>query len=250
MYNLQDMIDSDFDGIYNNVFIVGDIVGVEGEGIYSGIRQKLVLIKTTRKGSKSHYVTVILPHCESTEKLIRNRTKVMITGKIDASFTFNTQNVKHMFIKPYGIKELPRDFSIEDTGEFYIDYTIYNRVILEGEVVGTPTKKLIKSSGLYLYKFKIKFLGEGNKYRTANCTLWETVKDNVNIKEGLNIRIISCLSVNSDNIISIDDSIKKGQDTNIENNSNTFYNYYNLIVQKIYDLDKVPDNIVRRLYNI
>lgn len=243
MYDIDKMHRNNFKDVYNDAFIVGDIVGIEERGIHAGVEQLLVLVRTHRKGSKSHFVLVMLPDCSETLDLIDKKSRIIIQGKLDVSFTFNFENSKYVFINPSKITEVNRDFKMKELKEFYLNYTLYNRVILEGQIIGEPTRKFIKSSGVYLNKFKLKLKGMDGKNKTVNCTLWETVKDMVELRDGLNIKVVSSLSTNNSKIVGMEKNTPKVEGT-------VNYNYYNLIVQKIYDLDNIPEKIAQKIYNI
>lgn len=225
------------DSTENKAYIIGKITGEYCRGSHLGVNQVLVLVEDLRKAGKKCYVLVMLPDCESTTELVNKKAIVLASGVLTSSYIFNGDDVKHVFIEPDNVKELSEDFSLEEVKQFYLNYTLYNRTVLKGEISTDPTYKIVKSVGRGLYKFKLKFRDNTNKQKTVNCTLWDTVNELTKLEKGDNILIVG--SMNTTNRITL------GLTTNTEEKD---YTTYNMLVQKIVDLDNSPEKIAELLY--
>lgn len=173
----------------NKVFVLGELLGVEESGLYNGIQQDLVLMKTERAGNKPLYVWIVLPKHEKTTALIKRKGKVFIEGFMTISYTFNNRAVSHTFIVPKKVDILTEEVEIEKSSDFYMNYTVNNRVILEGVVSGEPWREYIPPADNSVTRFLLE-IKVGNKKRKIYCTMWDTVNDIEDFKVGMNVRVV------------------------------------------------------------
>lgn len=234
------LMDKDFEGVSNRAYILGDIVRVEGRGVHRGIRQLLVLVKSCKKIGKKSYSLVVLPDCKETESKVKRNARIYAEGILEVSYTFNNDEVKHVFVQPEVVKEIEGDVGVEQDIDFYMNYTMYNRVVLNAVINTQPHKRRVKSSRAGLNKFKIKFKGGGGRYRTINCILWDTVNDLPELDVGMRVKVIGSLLVLNSDIV---DS-NRTDDYSGKNKRTT----YTLIIQKVFDLDMKPEKLAKKLY--
>ena len=228
----------------NKAYIIGKILRLESKGVHDGVNQVLVCVEDLRESKKRNHALVLLPDCASTNELIEKNAIIHAEGILTASYTFNNLEKKHIFIVPNTVKELPEDFKLDPIDEFYLNYTLYNRVILRGVISSEPTTRYIDSVGRSLMRFKLNFLGDGGREKSINCTLWETVNDLSHIKKGDEVGIIASFNITNRYTL----SRERSEAENKETKETKDYTSYNLLVQKIYDLGRSPEAIAEEIY--
>lgn len=228
----------EYKGINNEAYIIGKIIKVEGEGIHGGVRQVIVCVEELRESEKKNHVLLLLPKCESTFKLIEKKSVIKAEGILTSSYTFNNNEKKHTYIVPSNVEVLDKEYKLEAEEEFYLNYTLYNRVIMRGKVCSEPTFRYIESVGKGLYRFKINYEGDGGKESNINCTLWETVNDINKLSKGDKIFIVGSFKITNKFTLNYPEKIVDDSE----------YTTYNILVQKIYDLSTSPEDIAKEIY--
>lgn len=219
--------DVDTKGVSNKSHVIGEITDLLGEGIHRGEEYYLVLVRAIKVEGRRNYVSVILPKEEEYKNLIDKKAIIYAEGAVVSSFNFNDNEVKHIYINPYKIEEVKEEFKVERENEFYVNYTLCNRVVLKGVVDNKSTVKYIESMGMNLTKFRLK----SKSGATFNCTLWDTVKSIEDITEGLPVEIVGSMSVLTKDIV----NRHRRKEARVESNEDR--TTYNILVQKI-SIDK------------
>lgn len=179
----------------NKVSLIGEFIGIEEDGFYNGKRSIVVLFKTNRDKNKSLYVWVGFENNNKNVNFILdnlNKT-VYIEGYLNVTYTFNDKAVSHTFIIPEIIDILKEEEILEinntNVSDFVTSYTVNNRVLLEGKIVGEVWKEFIEPVNNHVTRFQIE-ISINDKLRRIYCTVWDTVNDIEELKAGLNIRVI------------------------------------------------------------
>lgn len=213
----------------NKALVVGKIMKIYEKGMFNDVASVLVLLKPLEVRGKVNYSLVLLPDCEKTYEYIGKN--VYVEGSLKTSYMFNDNEKKYVFVEPSIIEEVDDNYKIPEEGEFYKDYTRYNRVILEGEIISDLIYKYIKDRKYGMTRFKLRLL-EGSD--SVNCIVWDMVP--YKVKKGDRIKIVGSMVVLSKRIINSVDEREENEQTS-----------YLIIVQKINNL-KDPNEIASTIY--
>ena len=243
--NVEELIrDTNFENVQNKAMLVGDLIEIEETGIYAGIEQVIVLVETTRRGGKRHFALAVMPKCEDTDRLVENKARVFIEGYIATSFNFNSYMTKHQFVVPNRVVELEKNYEPRDMEDFYLNYTLLNRVVMQGVVHTNPSELYIEKTGLYIYKFKLRYMDVGGREKTVNCDMWETVNDLPDLRKDMNIRVVGGFEIRNEKVLSMmGEKVGNSKDGNRGKETS-----YKILVQKIFDLNKYPEDVASNLF--
>lgn len=185
---------TDFETDKNKVFILGELLGIEEKGNFLGKEHVIVLVKTERDKNKALYVWTVLPDTIETRELISSGNKVFIEGRMGTSYNFNDRAVSHTFIVPDEISEVTEKIELDKKDEFYLNYTINNRVILEGTINTEPWREFIPPANNYVTRFSMEYENDGEK-RSIYCTLWDTVNDIGKLKKDQIVKVVGSFNL-------------------------------------------------------
>lgn len=193
---LIDIIKStEYGGIKNMAYTIGTLERVLDKGVYEGVKYLLVEVKSLKDKTSVAYTHIILPDSETSLEKINNKELVFAQGILVATFGFNTNAVKHVFIKPDVVKVLEKDFETEKLKDFCLEYTKYNRIVLDCEVYNDTVEKLSKKGDRKFKSFKILFTDEKENSRTMACMIWDTIDGLPQIKKGDKIKIVGSMYI-------------------------------------------------------
>lgn len=218
----------------NKVYVLGTLLGVEEEGIFNGREHYIVLMKTEREKNKPLLVWVVFRKEQKTKDLILRGNKVFIEGYMATTYTFNSKAVTHTFIVPEKVYEIDKDIEIEKKRDFYLNYTVNNRVILEGRINIEPWREYIPPADNYVTRFSIDYEVKGKK-RSMYCTVWDTVNDIEELKKGQRIRIVG-----SFNLLKKERGLKIENGVVVESRKNKLDSYV-IVAQRIEILEDVEE---------
>ena len=179
----------------NKVSLIGEFLGIEEEGLYNGKRSMVVLFKTNRDKNKPLYVWIGFEDNKTNTNFILDNLnkKVYIEGYLTVVPVFNDKAISHTFIVPEIIDILSDEevngINNVNVSDFVTSYTVNNRVVLEGKIVGEVWKEFIEPVNNHVTRFQIE-IDVNNKKRRIYCTVWDTVKDNEEVKTGIEVRIV------------------------------------------------------------
>jgi hypothetical protein len=210
----------------NKVYVLGELLGIEEDGEFLNKEHVIVLLKTEREKNKPLYVWVVFPNTNDTKDLIKKGNKVFIEGSMYTSYSFNDKAVSHTFIVPEEVSEVVEDFEIEKSNEFYLNFTVNNRVILEGKINNDPWREFIPPANNFVTRFSIEYEC-GKEVRSIYCTLWDTVNDVGDLKRDQLIKVVG-----SFNLLKKERGLKVVNGVVVEARKNKLDSYV-IVVQKI-----------------
>lgn len=229
--NVKNAFDKDsFVEDSNKVWVVAKLLGIEEAGFYGGSDKNIVLAKTSRGDNKDQYVWVVLSKEEEMTKLVINESLVFIEGYMSTSYVFNSRAVSHTFIVPDNINRLEGEVELEKKDDFYLNYTMNNRVVLEGVIDKEPWREFIPPANNYVTRFSIKYK-ENGKSRSMYCTVWDTVNDVKDLSKGKKVKVIGSFNLLKK---SRGLQVKDGYVTEVKKNK---LDSYVIVVQRIELLD-------------
>lgn len=178
----------------NKVLILGSILGIEEEGIFEGEKSYVVLIKTERSKNKALYIWVLFKDKELLDGLISKDGLIFIEGKMCNHYRFNEKAISHTFIVPDSITSVDDYVEIGKSDKFHLNFTVNNRVCLEGSIVSEPWREFIPPANNYVTRFLLKFNFNGEE-SSVYCTIWDTVNNLGTLKKDMKIRVIGSFSL-------------------------------------------------------
>ena len=185
---------SEVTGSSNRVLLYGELLGVEETGVCNGVSSDIVLMRTERDRNKALYVWVALPSAMGIRERIGDGMYVYVEGFMETVYTFNDLAVSHTFVVPELFCEVDGLFELPTTDEFYLNYTMNNRVEIEGVVNKEPWREYIPPARNYVTRFSIEYEVRGRK-RSIYCTMWDTVNEVGLIERGDRVSIVGSFSL-------------------------------------------------------
>lgn len=186
---------SDYSGETNYVSVFGQVLGIEERGVYGGREQTVVLMRTEREWNKAMYVWILMEDTATLRDRLVRGAYVLVEGKMATKYGFNKLAVSHTFILPDRVMEIVDEVSeMERHDEFYLNYTVNNRVVLEGTILNEPWREYIPPAKSYVTRFAFEYELYG-KRRKIYCTVWDTVTGSGSLKKGDRIRVTGSFSL-------------------------------------------------------
>lgn len=173
----------------NKLILLGELLGIEESGFYRGNRYSLVLMRTVRAHNKPHYLWLILPENDETLRMVQENQVVYIEGHLIVTPSFNNRAISHTFVEPSTLLVVPENIGITEAEDFPLNYTLCNRVVLEGKVIGVPWKETIPPLNKSVTRFPM-LIQVNNTIRKIYCTIWEDMNTIGPIENGMILRVL------------------------------------------------------------
>lgn len=178
----------------NRIFALGTLLGVEEVGYHNGVEKFLVLMKTERYENKPQYLWVVLEKNDANFEMILQQKVMLIEGYVDNCTTFNNLARSHTFMVPEKMTETVNNKCLKGPAPFHLDYTVNNRTLTQGVIVGKPWKEEIPKIDQTVVRFKVEVVAE-HLVKEIYVSIWEKRLKGKELKDGMNIQFIGSLNM-------------------------------------------------------
>lgn len=187
---LQKFNETNINNFKNKGLFYGEFLGQEEDGVFNNMEYTLVLMKTARDNNKPLFIWVALPKTRETKEFITKNTgkKVLVEGYICVTYNFNDKAVSHTFIVPEILEEVD-EVILDNHEDFYMSYTMGNRVIIEGKILEGIWIEHIPTVNKDVTRFLMEIDVKGKK-RNVYCSMWDTINNIEELKSGLEVCVI------------------------------------------------------------